>query len=72
MKASITRPDEADGIYRYNAVIETPDGEALGIFAYERDAVRWIKKWCEDRGLPQVEIRSYGTQATGGEYLIKA
>lgn len=65
------RPDETLKAYRFHAFIETPDGEAHMIFAYESNAITWIKDWCAQRGIPVPEIPSYGPVETGGEYLIK-
>lgn len=66
--ANIDRPDPNFKIYRYYATILSPDSEVEMIFAYENDAIRWIKKWHEDRGLMCPPITSVGSKETGGTY----
>lgn len=71
MKAEIIRPDEKMGQYRFDAYIYTPDGTAHMIFAYESNAIKWIREWCADRSLKCPAITSFGPQSTGGEYLVQ-
>lgn len=62
-RAWVICPSKAMGQHRYEAYVETPDGEAKAICAYEEDALRFIRNWFEQRGLQppeEDEIDFYG------------
>lgn len=66
----IVRPSPVLDRVRFEAFIESPDGEAHAIFAYHNDAIRWIARWYIDRGLPIPPIETYGPADDGGVYTI--